>query len=578
MARTSTPAPLPAPAPAAPGPALPRLGVRGALRWVWRQLTSMRVALMLLMLLAVVSVPGSMLPQRPQNPAAVARYLRDNPDLGTWLDRLGFFDVYSSVWFSAVYLLLFTSLVGCILPRIAVHARGWRARPPRAPRRFERFEVHDALVTDADPEAALEAARASLAAGRRFRVDTDTEPATARTPAARTVSAERGYLRETGNIVFHLALLGLLVAVATGQMLHYRGQALVVEGRGFANTPAAYDTFEAGTAVNPDSLVPFTLELDSFTARFDTAGKPTFFEAAVTLTEPGAAPQDHTIRVNRPLDAGGAHVYLAGNGYAPQVTVRDSAGQVAFSGAVPFLPQDASYRSRGVLKVPDVSTGDQIGLVGFLLPTAVITGDSAYSAYPQPGNPVLVLQVWRGNLGLDSGVPQNVYQLDTAGMTQVAGADGAPVTVVVPLGETVDLPDGLGSLSFDRLPRYVALDLRYDPSLGWVLGFAVTALIGLALSLFVPRRRVWVRVTEEGGRTLVRTAALARSEDVGLVGEVEQVLDAVRELGPADRVQGSPAAALDEPNGAASARLSGAVTPGGAAGRDGDTEDEDERR
>jgi cytochrome c biogenesis protein len=576
MARTETPPPATAPA---PGPALPRLGVRGALRWVWRQLTSMRVALMLLMLLAVVSVPGSMLPQRPQNPAAVARYLRDNPDLGTWLDRLGFFDVYASVWFSAVYLLLFTSLVGCILPRIAVHARGWRARPPRAPRRFDRFDVHDALVTDADPEAALEAARAALAAGRRFRVDTATEPATARTPAARTVAAERGYLRETGNIVFHLALLGLLVAVATGQMLHYRGQALVVEGRGFANTPAAYDTFEAGTAVNPDSLVPFTLQLNSFTARFDAAGKPSFFEAAVTLTEPGGAPQDRTIRVNRPLDAGGANVYLAGNGYAPQLTVRDSAGEVAFSGAVPFLPQDTSYRSRGVVKVPDVSTGDQIGLVGFLLPTAVITGDSAYSAYPQPGNPVLVLQVWRGDLGLDSGVPQNVYQLDTAGMAQVTDPDGSPATVMVPLGEQVDLPGGLGTLSFDALPRYVALDLRYDPSLGWVLGFAVTALLGLALSLFVPRRRVWVRVTREGGRTLVRTAALARSEDVGLVGEVEHVLDAVRELGPAEPLDGRSAAALDEPNGAASVRLSGAVThDGGAARPDGDTEDEDERR
>ena len=154
---------------------------------------------------------------------------------------------------------------------------------------------------------------------------------------------------------------------------------------------------------------------------------------------------------------------------------------------------------------------------------------------------MLVLQVWRGDLGLDTGVPQNVYQLDTAGMTQATGADGAPATLVVPLGETVDLPDGLGTLTFDALPRYVALDLRYDPSLGWVLGFALTALLGLALSLFVPRRRVWLRVTEEGGRTLVRTAALARAEDVGLVGEVERVLDAVRELGPAEPHDGRPA-------------------------------------
>ncbi len=464
--------------------------------------------------------------------------------------------MYSSVWFSAVYLLLFISLIGCILPRVIAHVRGWRARPPRAPRRFERFDVHDSLVTDAAPEDVLAAAHGVLTHRRRFRVEAADEPATARTPAARTLAAERGYLRETGNIVFHLALVGLLVAVATGQLLHYRGQVLVVEGHGFANTPAAYDTFEAGTAVDPTTLAPFTVRLDSFTARFDTAGRPSFFQAGVTLTEPGGQPEDHTIRVNRPLDADGANLYLAGNGYAPQLTVRDVAGQVAFAGAVPFLPQDASYRSRGVVKVPDVSTGDQIGLVGYLLPTAVITPDAAYSAYPQPGNPELVLQVWHGDLGLDSGVPQNVYQLDTAGMKQSTGTDGAPTTVVVPLGKTVDLPGGLGTLSFDSLPRYVAFDMRYDPALGWILAFALTSLLGLGTSLFVPRRRVWLRVSSVDGRTHVGAAALARSEDVGLADEVARVLEAIRALGPSS--------GLDEPPTAASVTMA-ASRPGAAS-------------
>lgn len=515
-------------------PSLPRLGARGAARWVWRQLTSMRVALMLLMLLAVVAVPGSILPQRPQDPAAVARYLADNPDWGPLLDRLGFFDVYGSVWFSAVYLLLFVSLVGCILPRVAAHARAWRARPPRAPRRFDRFAVHEVLVTDASTDAVVDAAHRTLRAGRRFRVEVGpASPESPGGPAVRTVSAERGYLRETGNIVFHLALVGLLISVAVGQMLHYRGQVLVIEGRGFANTPASYDTFEAGSGVDTATLVPFTVQLDSFTASFDAAGRPTFFEAAVTVAEPGAEPRDTTIRVNRPLEAGGAKVYLAGNGYAPELTVTDADGNVAFSGPVPFLPQDASYRSRGVVKVPDVTSGDQLGLVGYLLPTAVITDDAAYSAYPQPGNPVLVLQVWRGDLGLDSGVPQNVYQLDTDAMTQVTGDDDAPVTVLLPLGEQVELPEGLGTVSFDGLPRYVALDLRHDPSLGWVLAFALAALAGLALSLFTPRRRVWLRVSSTAdGRRTVEAAALARAEDAGLGGEVERVLDAVRALGP----------------------------------------------
>jgi len=521
---------------AAAAPTLPTLGAAGTARWVWRQLTSMRVALLLLMLLAVVSVPGSILPQRPQAPGRVAAYLRENPDLGAWLDRLGFFDVYASVWFSAVYLLLFVSLVGCILPRVAAHLRGVRARPPRTPRRFDRFETREEIHVDAPAEQVLATAHRALTGPwrrlPRFRVDVRTEP-----DGSGTLAAERGYLRESGNLVFHLALVGILLSVAGGQLLHYRGQAIVVEGRGFANAVTDYDTFEAGTWFDPSSLVPFTLTLDRFTARFteDLAARPRDFLAEVSVREPGTEQRAATIRVNHPLTVGGAKVYLQGNGYAPDVTVRDADGEIAFAGPVPFLPQDPQYLSRGVIKVPDVSAGDQIGLVGFLLPTAVITPDGAASVYPQPDDPMLVLTVWRGDLGLDTGVPQNVYELDTAAMSPVLDVDDEAVTVVVAPGQTVELPAGLGTLTWEGLPRFVALDLRHDPALGAILGFAIAAVLGLAVSLFTPRRRLWLRVTPAGegaadGRTVVAGAALARTDDIGLPAELARLMDAVRAL------------------------------------------------
>ncbi|KGM08694.1 cytochrome c biogenesis protein ResB [Cellulomonas bogoriensis] len=519
---------------------VPSLGAVGFLRWMWRQLTSMRVALMLLMLLAVVSIPGSVLPQRPQDPPAVARYLADNPGLGPWLDRLGFFDVFASVWFSAVYLLLFVSLIGCIVPRTRVHLRALRARPPRVPRRLERFAVHEVRTVDADVSTVLDAARGALR-GRalpRFRVDVHP------TDGPRgSLSAERGYLRESGNLLFHLALVGILVSVATGQMLHYRGQALVVEGRGFANAVTDYDTFEAGTAFDPRSLVPFTMTLDRFEAEFtqDAAASPRDFAAHVHVREPGSPDRRETIRVNHPLDAGAAKVYLMGNGYAPQVEVRDAAGEVAFEGAVPFLPEDAVYTSRGVVKVPDVSTGDQIGLVGYLLPSAEVTPIGARSVYPQPLAPLLMLSVWTGDLGLDDGVPQNVYELDTDRMTQATEPDGTPVTLMVEPGQTVDLPDGLGTITFTELPRFMAVDLRHDPALTWILVFSALSLVGLSVSLFTPRRRVWVTATEVDGRTVVEAAALARGDDLGLRGELDRVLCALPgQVPPAPAAEDEP--------------------------------------
>ncbi|WP_158374740.1 cytochrome c biogenesis protein ResB [Cellulosimicrobium cellulans] len=522
------------PAGSGAAPQLPSLGVVGWLRWAWRQLTSMRVALLLLMLLAVAAVPGTVFPQRAQDPDKVATYLSDHPDLGPLLDRLGFFGVYSSVWFSAIYLLLFVSLVGCILPRSRTHLRAVRGRPPRAPRRFERFPAQASADLDGAPQEV--AARAAAALGgprwwRRFRVDVRDEGR-----GVWSVAAERGYLRETGNLVFHLALVGLLVSVATGQLLHYRGQAIIVEGRAFANTQSDYDTFESGSGFSAASLEPFSMRLDSFESAFDPDTlQSRDFTAHVTITEPGSAGVQEQIKVNHPLDVAGAKVYLQGNGYAPQVTVRDPDGDVTFAGAVPFLPQDTVYTSQGVIKVPDVTSGPQIGLQGVLLPTAEQVADGIYrSVDPQPTDPLLALAVWTGDLGLDDGVPQNVYQLDETGLTQSLDDDGLPVTLYLRPGETVDLPDGLGTLTFDALPRFVALDLRHDPSLAWVLTFALLAFAGLATSLFVPRRRVWLRLRpaeDEGpgsGRTVVTAAALARGDDVGLQAELDRAMDRLR--------------------------------------------------
>lgn len=531
-------------------------GPRAWLRWTWRQLTSMRVALLLLLLLAVAALPGSFVPQRPQDPVRVAQYYADHPSLAPLLDRWGFFDVYAAPWFAAIYLLLFVSLVGCIVPRAFEHVRALRRPPPRAPRRFTHLPVHDALVSPLEPAEAEQTVRRSLR-GYRVRCETSGE-ARVGAPAGRsavvTFSSERGYLREAGNITFHLALVGLLVSVAYGSLVHHRGQVLLVEGDTFANSRLAYDSFDAGAWFEEGSLDPFRMRLDSFGFRVDDLGRAVDFAAEVTLTEPGTEPTSGTIRVNHPLRAGGASVYLMGNGYAPRLEVHDSDGALVFAGAVPFIPQDdATYASRGVVKVPDTTTGTQIGLNGWFLPTGVVGEDgSAFSLSPEARDPVLVLDTWSGDLGLDDGVPQNVYQLDTSGLTQsTIEVEGKtePARVVVRPGESVELPDGLGTLTFVGLPRFVGLDLRYDPTLGWVLGFALLALAGLAASLFLPRRRVFVRLGEApgpSGGTLVTAGALARGDDPGLARDLQRVLEPLRSIAPASGAD--PGAGADPPS------------------------------
>ncbi|PKQ26775.1 MAG: cytochrome c biogenesis protein ResB [Actinobacteria bacterium HGW-Actinobacteria-4] len=511
--------------------AVPRLGWSGWARWFWRQVTSMRVALILLLMLALAAIPGSVLPQWPQDAAATRAFIEGNEFWGPVLDVSGFLDVFGSPWFTAIYLLLFASLIGCIIPRTGAHYRALRAPVSPAPRSLARYAERRTLSVP-DAQAAMDAAAAMLRPEPRwwgavtgYRVRVDHRQGGDGPELALT--ADKGHVREIGNLLFHVSLVGILMAVAMGSVLMHRGQAIIVEGRSFTNAVVAYDSFEAGALFDPASLSPFTLTFDSLDSRFDTDGRPRSFQANVTLTEPGLAPWSTDIQVNRPLQVDGGKIYLQGNGYAPDFTVRDSDGNIAFAGPVPFLPQDSFYTSDGVVKIPDVTSGPQLGIKATLLPTAIMDIDGPRSVHPDPANPVIFFSVYTGDLGLDRGIPQNVYILDESEMNPVHDAAGDVAIVAIALGDTVDLPDGLGTVTWETLPRFVALDLRADPSLPWLLVFSILSLLGLGLSLFGSRRRLWLVAPAASGTTVVTGAAYAPLYDETLGTRLHQVLDAV---------------------------------------------------
>ncbi len=510
----------------------PKLGPIGMLRWAWRQLTSMRTALFLLLLLAIGAVPGSIWPQRNIDAGRVADYLASHKSTGPWLDRLGFFDVYSSPWFAAIYLLLFVSLVGCVVPRSRIHWRAMRAQPPRAPSRLERLPEHGQIEVDGAPEDVLQIARSLVRTrpflGRFCRVRSD----------GLALSAESGYLRETGNLVFHTALIVVIVAVAVGHLFGWRGDRILVTGKSFANTISGYDTFDPGPWVDTQGLSPFTVAVDRLDVTFEERaggaqrGAPRDFTAYTrTQVSPGAPEVSQILKVNGPLQFGGASVFLLGNGYAPVITVRDAAGQVVMREATPFLPQDANYKSVGAVKVSAASP-KQLGFFGFFLPSEYLdkeTGPSSF--FPDLKNPALALGVYEGDL-YPQGRPQSVYTLSTEKMTQLKNAKGDPLRLLLRPGQTTDLPGGRGSITFDSVQRWAGLSIRYDPGKLLALGGAVAALLGLIASLMIRRRRVFVRVSpvsSVGGRTVVSIGGLAKGEDPGLGAMIQDLLSAISE-------------------------------------------------
>ncbi|HNE88743.1 MAG TPA: cytochrome c biogenesis protein ResB [Actinomycetota bacterium] len=482
----------------------PRLGVRGWLRWGWRTLTSMRTALILLLLLALASIPGSVFPQRGTDAAAVAEWINANPQVGPWLDRFGMFDVFAAPWFAAVYLLLIVSLIGCIVPRTADFLRTVRMPPPAAPSRLSRMPAYER--TDADPQA-LDLAEEYLRA-KHWRVRRETD----------SIAAEKGYLQEVGNLLFHLCFIFLLLAVAVGGLFGWSAKVIVVEGRGFTGSLTQFDSFRNGRFVDPDQIAPFSVVLKDFTATFQEtgqqAGAPRQFDAkALVRQRPGAPEVEEEFSVNSPLVLPGVKVFLTGHGYAPEIKVTRPDGTVIFDDAVVFLPRDGNLTSSGVVKVPDVEPG--FALTGLFLPTATIDPVMGpISTFPAAKDPQLFLGAFTGDVPTGG----NVYKLDTSGLERIGTESLRP-------GQTWTLPDGT-DVEFVGYRDFANLSLAHDPGRWLALVAAALVILGVSMSLLLQRRRVWIRMVP-GADTVADVAGLSRSGGGRVHEDVREIVTVV---------------------------------------------------
>ncbi|WP_459548194.1 cytochrome c biogenesis protein ResB [Nocardia sp. X0981] len=497
----------------------------------WRGLTSMRTALVLLFLLALAAIPGALLPQRSLNEQKVAEYIADRPVLGEWMDRFELFDVFSSFWFTAVYALLFISLVGCILPRAVDHYRALRTPPVRVPRNLARLPHHHRVELVGTPEDIAEQARARLRGWR-------TEVRPGEREGEVTLSAEKGYTRELGNLVFHLALVGLLVAIAIGRLFGYEGSVIVVanNGPGFCTTsPAVFDSFRAGNVNDGTGMTPMCVKVKNFRADYLENGQAEMFTSDISyqagddLTT--GSWRETTLRVNHPLRVGGDRVYLQGHGYAPTFTVTFPNGEVRTE-TVQWQPNDmTTFLSSGVLRI-DPPGGmyatdterrqNQIAVEGLFAPTASFHGSLLTSVYPEMTDPAVAVDIYRGDTGLDTGRPQSIFALDQEMVRQ--GRLTKEARVNLRPGESATLPNGT-EVRFDGAEEFVNLQVSHDPAQQWVLVSALVMMGGLLVSLLVARRRVWLRVTPEGTveqrRIVVEMGGLARTDQAGWGGEFD---------------------------------------------------------
>ena len=504
------------------GPVSPARFVWDSTKMGWRWLTRMRTALWMLLWLGVLTAVATVVPQAPNVPSTVERWLagEEGPGAGVseLLWRTGAFDVYGSTIFLVLLFALFLSLTACLIPRIRAWVRLVRfSRPPLL--RAGSGDFTASFVTDRAPHEVLDAAEAVLRERTSGREGWRTRRGGSDDTAPEQVAAETGlWSREGGSLTFHLSFYVLLAAIVYGQLLTFEGQRGVVEGEpGFTDTAVSYWHYQPGRLFGEDDHAGWRLDLERFDIEWirdplaPGAGQATTMQSSVTITTSDGQRSTETVGSNRPLTVEGRKIHQLDWGYAVRTAVRQD-GRLVHDGWTLTQPDGGAFS--GVVKVP--AGQPDIGIELFVYPFAPDGPDGPrLTGAPWDAAPLALATVWRGDLQLDV-VLQLINELD------VGALDLTGIGFLRP-GQQLAFDDAYGGveIEFIEMRRWVGFQVSSRPQLAWLMLAGVMLSVGLITALYAYRRRLWVVVdsgrAESGGaesgdpdgRTLYRVVGRA---------------------------------------------------------------------
>jgi cytochrome c biogenesis protein ResB len=335
------------------------------------------------------------------------------------------------------------------------------------------------------------------------------------------------YWGEWGSWMFHTSFFLLVLAVVWGKATGFDGIITITEGQRVAETRASYDTLQEGMLFDGRHS-GYEVRLNRFAAPLQANGMPSDFVSNMTVYDAGRPVLTQDVRVNEYLGYKGVDFYQQDYGWAPHMVVRNPAGEVVSDTDIQMVSSDKTA-STGVLKVPAFnytlpgqSKPVQIGAKLVLYPDAQalpqVGSGSALNFSYAPGtaaanNPVLEVQLFVGDLGLDSGPSQDVFRLDTSGMSPYYSGAAA---FALPLRQTttLSLPAANGAttnftVSFPDLRQFSLFHVKKDNGVPLVYTAFVLTMAGLLTKLYL---RPFLERRRKRHATILRPTRAAASE------------------------------------------------------------------
>jgi cytochrome c biogenesis protein len=444
---------------------------------LWHFLSSMRLAMVIMLALAALGVMGSLLMQMPRDvvgvPEREALWLDSvRPRYGGWTDplnTLGLFSVFNSILFRLLAAALTISLIACSIQRIPGIVR--TVAHPRVdvgPAFFEHAPQHEAIVARRSAQEAAAAVTGVL--GRRRYRTLATDDGTVH------LYADRFRWAPFAGLIAHLSIVVIIAGAIIGGMYGYRNaEFMITEGQTLA------------VGAEPG----LSIQLLDFTDKYDPAtGAPIDYASTIAVYKDGTQVDNHVVRVNDPYRYDGLTFYQAFFGPAVLVTVADAQGNVLLqSTGVPLAYSDDNGARYGVMAIPGT---------GYTAEVQATTGGADPDV--KPG--------------------QVKFGIYTSGATSFTDAQ------VIDQGAATQVGDL--TVTFERETQFTGLNVARDPGVPLIWIGSALLFVGFLIRFTVPHKRLWARISSRPSGGAVVTVATLTQKDVAAGTEFDQIVSDIR--------------------------------------------------
>jgi len=485
---------------------------------VWKFFSSVKLAVILLIILAIVSVVGTVIQQNEAPEKYLQEYSQSTIDI---FEILGFFDMYHTWWFVLLLFLLTANLAVCTLERFP---HTWKiVTTPIKP--IEEDDLKALLfkkeITLKGGMDKAEARAAQTLAAHRFRFSESRGKGTVQ------LITQKGVFSRFGVYITHVSILLVFIGALIGAFFGFKGFLNLPEGTArkivyLRNEPlfnkilSSLGIAESSTQWSPEAGMPFmplgfNVQCDNFDVEYyvNPAGLPTgmpseYHSTLSVFDMNGQKILDKRIRVNDPLTYHGITFYQSSYGAIPDVP-----------GKVFLNIRQKNAADKGDVVVIDLgkstyvpSIDRTIKFLGFASYGMRNPSSSQVVLYRSENdeyiNPAVQLEVYKGT--------KPIYKTEILKIDQ-----GAP-----------SLPENY-TISFIHYggTRYTGLQVTKDPGV-WVvyIGFILLC-IGPIIAFFGSHKKLWVRIQDRKGQMTVTVAGSANKNRLGFEREFNKIVDEI---------------------------------------------------